>query len=128
MNLLLDTCTFIWVVSEPTKLPASALAYFQDPANICYLSSVSTWEIGVLAGLGRMHFAEPVERFVPRMRRLQRIRPLRLLESAALLSAKLPQHHRDPFDRMLICQAIAHGMTILTPDEKIAKYAVPVLW
>ena len=128
MKLLLDTCTFIWVVSDPTKLSASALAHFQDLANICYLSSVSTWEIGVLTGLGRMHFSEPIERYIPRMRRLQRIRPLRLLESATLLSSNLPPHHRDPFDRMLICQAMAHGMTLLTPDTQIAKYSAPVIW
>ena len=54
MKLLLDTCTFIWLFSQPEKLSASALAHFQDSDSTCYLSSVSTWEIGVLASLGRM--------------------------------------------------------------------------
>jgi PIN domain nuclease of toxin-antitoxin system len=128
MKLLLDTCTFIWVVSNPTKLSATALAHFEDRENVCYLSCVSTWEMAVLTGLGRMHFKEPIKRYVPRMRRSLRVRPLRLLERATLLADKLPMHHRDPFDRMLICQAIAHGLTLLTPDDNIAKYAVSVIW
>jgi PIN domain nuclease of toxin-antitoxin system len=104
------------------------LRHFQDANNTCYLSSVSSWEIAVLASLGRMQFHEPVERYVVRMRRRLRIRPLRLLESATLIVGRLPWIHRDPFDRMLICQAISHGMTLLTPDALIARYAVPVLW
>jgi len=128
MKLLLDTCTFLWVVAQPEKLSRAALESFQDPGNVCYLSSVSTWEIGVLAGLGRLQFQEPIDRYVPRMRRLQRIRPLRLLEAATLLVGNLATHHRDPFDRMLICQALAHELTIITPDSKIAQYSVPVIW
>jgi len=127
MKLLLDTCTFIWIISEPTRLSATAFAHFHDPENICFLSSVSTWEIAVATGLGRLKFDAPIETFVPQERRRHRIRPLRLLESATLLASRLPTHHRDPFDRMLICQALAHGLTLVTPDAKIAQYSVPVL-
>jgi PIN domain nuclease of toxin-antitoxin system len=128
MNLLLDTSVFLWVISDPTKLSEKASRHFQDSANTCYLSTVSTWEITVLHSLGRLQFAEAISILVPRERRQHRIRSLQLSESASLFANHLPPHHADPFDRMLICQALAHDMSIVTPDPHIAKYSAPVIW
>ena len=128
MKLLLDTCTFLWVISDPDKLSKTAAEHFQDPGNSCYLSSVSTREIAVLVSVGRLTFSGSLAVFVPRERKRHRIRPLKLFESATLMANQLPAHHRDPFDRMLICQALTHDLTLVTPDSKIAQYAVPILW
>ena len=128
MKLLLDTCTFLWITAEPSKMSQTAAEYFEDSKNVCYLSSVSAWEIAVLVLLGRISLTAPIEVLVPRVRRKHGIRTLKLTESAAMIACRLPPHHRDPFDRMLICQTTAHGMTILTPDAHIARYSVPVIW
>lgn len=92
------------------------------------MSSVSAWEIIVKHGLGRLPLPRPPHEFVPEQRRRHRIEALALDEIAVLQLAKLPDHHRDPFDRMLVCQAAAHGLTILTPDPEIARYPVPTAW
>lgn len=122
MNILLDTCTFLWVVLSPERLSMKATGLFNDPANIVYLSAVSAWEIGVKHGLGRIVLPEPPSRFVPAQRVGHEIDPLPLVEDTALRVESLPPLHRDPFDRMLICQALAHGLVILTPDPEIRRY------
>lgn len=125
MNYLLDTCTFLWIALDPSKLSASATRKFSDPSNTAYLSAVSVWEIGVLHGLrNKIALTQPPGQFVPTQRALHGITSLDLTEDAALLVETLPGIHRDPFDRMLICQAIAHDLVILTPDPEIRKYPV----
>jgi len=128
MRVLLDTCTFLWIVSDDPELSASARRLFADAGNEVYLSAVSAWEISVKHGMGRLPLPQPPSRFVPRERTRHGIDALALQEDAALAVHRLPPLHRDPFDRMLICQAIAGGLTILTPDERIARYPVPTIW
>lgn len=128
MRLLLDTCTFLWVVAGARELPQSARLLFADPGNEVYLSAVSAWEISVKHGLGRLPLPQPPSQFVPRERARHGIAPFPLQEDAALAVHRLPLLHRDPFDRILICQAIAGGMTILTPDELVSQYPVPTIW
>lgn len=101
---------------------------FVDPENEVFLSAVSVWEISVKHGLGRLPLPEPPERFVPLQRERHGIDVLPLEEEAALYLNRLPSSHRDPFDRMLICQAIVHGMVILTPDELVTQYPVLSIW
>jgi len=93
-----------------------------------YLSTVSAWEIAVKHHLGRLPLPEPPGRFVPDRRHRYRLLPLPLDEESALHVARLPDLHRDPFDRMLICQALVHGMVLLTPDPLVAQYPVRTLW
>lgn len=128
MRLLLDTCTFLWIASGDPALSDAARRTFQDPANEVFLSSVSAWEIAVKLALGKLTLPVPPRRFVPAERERHGIRRLGLEEDAAVLSAELPLHHRDPFDRMLICQAVAGGLTLLTPDPAFSRYTVPLLW
>jgi PIN domain nuclease of toxin-antitoxin system len=71
---------------------------------------------------------EPLDVFLPRAVQEFRLAPLPLDVAEAMLAAKLPPHHKDPFDRMLVCQAMAHNLTILTPDRQIQQYGVPCLW
>lgn len=128
MKILLDTCSFLWILTDDERLSPKAREVFLDKDNECYLSAVSAWEISLLHALGRLHLPQAPERFVPRQRELHGISELALEESAALQVYKLPPFHRDPFDRMLICQAVVGGLTILTPDEHISCYPVATFW
>ena len=92
------------------------------------LSPVSAWEIAVKHAAGRLKLDIPPEEFVPKYRILHGIETLPLDESSALRLTLLPEYHRDPFDRMLVCQALTSGATILTPDPEIRQYPVNVLW
>lgn len=128
MNLLLDTCTFVWLIADSPDLSSSARQFFSDPDNEVYLSAVSAWEIVIKHHLGRLPLPEPPQRFISRQRALHEIRSLPIEEAAVLHLTRLPDYHKDPFDRMLICQAIAHGLTILTPDPAITQYPVRTEW
>lgn len=128
MKILLDTVTFLWAVEGSDRLSDRAVELFRDPDNEVFLSVVSAWEISVKHELGRLPLPERPERFVPAMRHEHLVESLPLGESATLQVGKLPPLHRDPFDRMLVCQAIDGGMTILTPDELIRQYPVSSAW
>jgi len=128
MKLLLDTCTFLWIVTGDASLSASARELFSDPSNEAFLSSVSAWEIAVKHNLGKLPLPRPPFALVPEERQRHDIQPLSLDEAAALFCAKLPELHKDPFDRMLVCQAIVGGLTLLTPDPLITQYPVATTW
>ena len=128
MKILLDACTFLWIASDAPQLSEVARHAFADPANDVFLSAVSTWEIAIKQVLGRLRLPEDPARFIPQQRRKHGIEALSLSEAATLLLPRLPNLHRDPFDRMLVCQALLEGMTLLTPDELIRQYPVPTTW
>ncbi|MGI8783559.1 MAG: type II toxin-antitoxin system VapC family toxin [Acidobacteriota bacterium] len=128
MRLLLDTCTFLWMISGARELSKPARTLLADAENDVYLSAVSDWEIALKHSLGRLPLPEAPERFVPAQRQSHRIETLPLDEESVLSLARLPALHQDPFDRMLVCQAIILGMTLLTPDPLISQYPVRVLW
>ena len=128
MRLLLDTCTFLWIASGASDLSSRARTLFEDPDNDVYLSAVSAWEIALKHAAGRLPLPQAPERFVPEQRRRHGIDPLELDEESALHLARLPLLHRDPFDRMLVCQAIVHGLVILGPDPLITQYPIRATW
>lgn len=128
MKLLLDTCTFLWAIEGGDELSDAARDALTDPDNDVFLSAVSAWEIAVKHGLGKLPLPEPPERYVPAQREARGITALPLDEDAALQLARLPALHRDPFDRMLVCQALAGAMSVVTPDPEIARYPVRILW
>lgn len=128
MRILLDTATFLWIVGDAPELSDSARARFQDPGNDVYLSAVSAWEIAIKHALGKLPLPAPPGELVPELREEHRIEPLALDEESALHLGRLPPIHRDPFDRMLVCQAIAHGLVLLTSDAAIREYPVRTLW
>lgn len=128
MRVLLDTSTFLWVISDAPELSAHARELFVDPGNEVYLSSVSAWEMAIKHALGRLPLPEPPERFVPSQRKQHGIEPLQLDEEAALHLTRLPPLHKDPFDRMLVCQAMVHNFVILTPDRLVNQYPVRTAW
>ena len=128
MKILLDTCTFLWIASDSPRLSKNAAAVFLDPNNERFLSAASAWEISIKNAAGRLPLPEKADIFVPRIREVSGITALGIDEESALHAGRLPGLHTDPFDRMLIAQAIVHGMTVLTPDTQIEQYAVRVLW
>jgi PIN domain nuclease of toxin-antitoxin system len=128
MKLLLDTCTFLWIAADSPRLSKTAAKVFLDRNNELYLSAASSWEIGIKHATGRLPLPERPDIFVPAAREGSGIASLDIDEESALHAGRLPGLHLDPFDRMLVAQAIVHGMTILTPDPEIEQYGVRVLW
>ena len=128
MKLLLDTCTFLWLASGSKKVSQTATDAFLNPENERYLSAVSAWEIAIKYSLGRLPLPRKPALYVMHIREKSGVETLAFDEESALHTSRLPKLHGDPFDRMLVAQAIVHGMTIVTPDDEIAQYAARVLW
>lgn len=128
MDILLDTCTFLWLISGDARLSDKAVTHIQDPDNDIYLSAASAWEISLKHSQNRLALPADPSEYVPQQRERHGVDPLAISEGAALLSARLPEVHRDPFDRILVSQALDLGMTILSPDPILRKYPVKVLW
>jgi PIN domain nuclease of toxin-antitoxin system len=127
MKFLLDTHVFLWYISGDGRLPHIMRDHIRNPSNEVYLSVVSLWETIVKHQLGKLSLPESPESYLPTQRERHQIANLSLDEASVSQLAKLPLLHRDPFDRMLVCQAIRHGLTIATVDHAIQAYAVPVL-
>jgi PIN domain nuclease of toxin-antitoxin system len=128
MKLLLDTCTFLWIVDQRERVTDRVVHLYQSAENEVYLSVASAWEIAAKHSAGRLSLAESPERFVPGQREAHGIVSLPIDEESALHTSRLPLLHRDPFDRILVGQAIVHGMTILTSDRLITQYPARTLW
>ncbi len=128
MKLLLDTCTFLWLGLDSDRLSRKAAAAFLDPANENFLSAASSWEIAIKHTAGRLSLPGSPEHFISEAREKSGIATLIVDEECALQTTRLPRLHNDPFDRMLVAQAMIHGMIIVTSDEAIARYGVRVLW
>ncbi len=128
MRLLLDTVTFIWLVDGDARLSGPVQGLIVDPANEVYLSAASAWEIAIKYGIGRLLLRVPPDEYVTGQRRLHRIESLPVGETAALQVPKLPALHDDPFDRIIVAQAIIEGLAVVTPDRHIKQYPVRVEW
>ena len=128
MKYLLDTCTFLWIVSGSSDLPERVIHAFRHPDHEIFLSAASAWEIALKEARGRLFLPEPSHQFVTAEREAHGIAPLPIDEESALHLSRLPALHRDPFDRILVSQAIVHGLTILTPDALVTQYPARTLW
>jgi PIN domain nuclease of toxin-antitoxin system len=127
MRLLLDTHVFLWFISADARLPATWRDAIRDPGNEVCLSVVSVWEAMVKYALGKLPLPHPPEHYLPTQRVQHQIASLPLDEASVCHLATLPSVHRDPFDRMLVCQAIKHTLTIVTVDPVFKAYPVPIL-
>ena len=128
MKLLLDTAVFLWWATASESVPETVRADISSPANEVWLSAVSSWEIAVKHRLGRLPLPEAPETLVPRERQRHAFGSLPLDERSTLHLPRLPPIHKDPFDRMLVCRAIEHGLTLVTPDQAIRQYPIRTLW
>jgi PIN domain nuclease of toxin-antitoxin system len=127
MTLLLDTHVFLWFITRDVRLHTSWRDSIRDPHNEIYLSAVSLWEAVIKHALGKMHFPEPPGIYLPAQRVRHHIASLPLDEPSVRHLSALPPIHRDPFDRMLVCQAIEHKLTLVTMDEVFQSYPAPIL-
>lgn len=128
LRVLLDTCTFLWLISDDPKLSDKARSLFESPENEVFLSSVSFWEINVKYQIGKLPLPESPRHYIPKQRKNHGIETLSLSETDISHLQTLPSVHKDPFDRMLVCQAIEGNMSILTPDPIIQDYPVKTEW
>lgn len=127
MKLLLDTHTFLWASESPEKLSQTARDVLTDADNAFFLSIASVWEMQIKVGLGKLTVSRPLHEAVDRAidDGLQ-VLPAELGHIYAV--GQLAAHHNDPFDRLIIAQALHEGFTIVTRDKVFPLYAVPLLW
>ena len=128
MRALLDTHTFLWWITDDHRLSSRVREIIGDGENELFLSTASGWEMAIKARLGRLELPEDIEHFIPEQMALNAISSLPVRMSHALHVYKLPNYHRDPFDRMLIAQARLEELPILTVDSQISRYSVKVIW
>ncbi|MBX9625587.1 MAG: type II toxin-antitoxin system VapC family toxin [Gemmataceae bacterium] len=135
MNLLLDTCTFIRLATDSSQVPARIAGLIRDPANTRFLSTASVWEIVVKLQTPKGATSLPpaivtgdLARLVADQVRVNKLVVIGVGLDHVLSGRGLPMLHRDPFDRLLVSQALADGLTILTPDPLIQQYPVPTEW
>jgi PIN domain nuclease of toxin-antitoxin system len=124
MNLLLDTQALLWWLGGNPRLGRRAHAVIADPGSAVWISAATAWEIAIKVGLGRLDLGEPPETCLPRELQRSGFRPLPVTVPHALAVHTLPHIHADPFDRMLIVQAVLEGLTLVSSDAVMAQYDV----
>jgi PIN domain nuclease of toxin-antitoxin system len=123
MNLLLDTHVLLWCLGAPDRLQRETRRKIEAPATVIFVSAVSAWEIEMKRSLGKLKVPADLEDQLQEKRFTEL--PVRMRHVHALRS--LPSLHRDPFDRMLVAQAVADGLVVVTADEKVRAYPVRTL-
>lgn len=123
MRLLLDTHALLWALSDDPRLSAEARHRISDPATDVVVSSASAWEISIKQALGKLDAPDDLADVIE----AARMRPLPITVSHALLAGRLPRHHDDPFDRMLVAQAVLEGLILMTSDRRLNSYEVDVV-
>ena len=127
MKLLLDTHIFLWYIAADLRLLTLFRDAIREPNNEVFLSVASLWEATVKYNLGKLPLPQSPDIYIPTERRRHQIKSFSLRENAVKELAQLPALHRDPFDRILICQALANDLVIVTVDPQIQSYNVPYL-
>ena len=128
MRVLIDTHAFLWWVEGDRALPAKARATLADQDNECLFSLVSVWELAIKAGLGKLKLAVPVQRYVVEQVAANGFRMLDIRMAHVGRVESLPTHHRDPFDRLLIAQAMEEKLPVVTADSVFREYGVKRIW
>lgn len=128
MRLLLDTHVFLWWVNDAPELSAKARAAIRKGQNECFLSVVSAWEMAIKASTGKLALSQSVERFIPEQLAANGFRLLEIDFRHAARVESLPFHHRDPFDRLLVAQAMSEKMTVISADAALSEYGIKRIW
>jgi PIN domain nuclease of toxin-antitoxin system len=128
MNLLLDTHVFIWWDSSPDQLSSSALEVCKSPNNHLFLSLASIWEMQIKLQLGKLKFNLPLEQIIETQVRSNDLNLLQISLNHVYTLGRLPAPHKDPFDRLIVAQAIVENYTLITADATLHTYPVPILW
>ena len=128
MNYLLDTMIWLWSVDSVQKLNQECRDILENGREEIYFSAATAWEITIKARLGKLHLPGPPAQVIPAFMAKQGLRPLPVTHLHAVKVYDLPLQHHDPFDRLIIAQAISEEMAVLTADSDFRKYPVKVLW
>ena len=128
MRLLLDTHSLLWFIGGDEQLPQAAREIIANMDNEVLLSIASLWEIAIKTSLGKLILGRPFEELIPEQLILNEIGILPIGLDDLSLVAKLPFHHRDPFDRLIIAQAMTKGLPIVSRDAEFARYPVELIW
>lgn len=128
MRVLLDTCVFLWWITDDRRLSANARSVIEDEQNILVVSAATGWEIATKYAIGKLSLPRPPLELVPDALRRNRVAVLPITMAHTLHTYTLPLHHRDPFDRILVAQSQVEAIPIATDDATIAKYGVQTIW
>jgi PIN domain nuclease of toxin-antitoxin system len=128
MKFLIDTHCWLWAFLASERLNDAAKALLADEGNTAFFSTVSAAEIGIKVSIEKLHLPGSAKDFVVSQSENAGMKTLPLYMQHGLRVADLPLHHRDPFDRLLVAQAQAEGLPLMTADPKIAKYDVEIIW
>lgn len=128
MRLLLDTCVVLWLAAEPGRLSSIARQVIDDEESDLVVSHASVWELALKSGAGKLILPTPLRTWVEEQHREWGFEYLPIGLEHILRTCELHRHHVDPFDRLIIAQAIVDGLAIVTPDERISGYPVHVIW
>jgi PIN domain nuclease of toxin-antitoxin system len=127
-NLLLDTHALLWFLWDDSQLSSTAKKEIEDPENRKLVSIASCWEISIKVGLGKLDLGEPSSSFLLREIALNNLEVLSISLEHATRVEEIPMLHRDPFDRLLVAQAICDSLVLVRADPIFDKYGVPRLW
>lgn len=129
MKILLDTCSFLWLVTEDVdSLSSKAQSLFLDDSNDIFLSIVSCWEISIKWSIGKLDLQSPPDIFLKTQIADNGLTLLYISLNHATKVAELTFHHRDPFDRLLVAQSMVAGIPLLTADETLSQYEIQRVW
>jgi PIN domain nuclease of toxin-antitoxin system len=128
VNVLLDTVALYRATTAPDALPRASRTLLEDEAHTLFVSLVSAWELAIKSSIGKLALPCPIGDFFPRAARDLLAHPIGLELSAIAQVADLPHHHTDPFDRLIIAQALTHGHVVMTSDPHFEAYGVQVVW
>lgn len=127
MRVLLDTHVLLWYLSSDPKMSEKAKDIIADKSNNCYFSLASLWEIVIKLDLNKLRLPMPFEKFIDHLTSKDfQILPIQLADLKVLQG--LPAYHRDPFDRILIAQAIQENIPVISADQYFNAYAIPIIW
>ena len=127
MNYLIDTHTLLWLLDDESAVPASTLAQLKNPNNQLFVSIASVWEISIKRSLGKLKISRPTQVIIDELASLG-ITLLPILPGHVIRVETLPFHHRDPFDRIIIAQALVESCVVVSKDVNFPLYSVPLLW
>ena len=128
MKYLLDTHVFLWLDTEPERLSARVTAICADTENTLYMSLVSVWELQIKSQLGKLRLPTLLPNMITSQLSANQLRLLPVELAHIFGLSDLPPHHKDPFDRLLIAQAISEDAILISDDAIVAKYPLPVIW
>jgi len=128
MKYLLDTVAWLWSIGPTDRIAAAAREILENGREDIYLSAATSWELSIKVALGKLQLPAPPGQCIPAFMAKQGLHPLPVTHPHALKAYDLERHHRDPFDRLIIAQAIVEKMTVLTSDRVFGKYPVEVVW